>query len=54
MWILAHVGFEGNEIVARHVVLNGAVFEIIKWISGYGKICFAERLAGEAGRCEHW
>jgi hypothetical protein len=30
MWILSHVGLEGNELVderGRHAALNGAVFE---------------------------
>jgi hypothetical protein len=60
MWILAHVRLEGNKIVderARHAELNGAVFEIPLppfGFSGFGKICFAERVAEEVGRCGHW
>jgi hypothetical protein len=44
IWIQALVGLEGNEIVdeqARNAALNGD-------FQG-----FAERLAGEVGRCRH-
>jgi hypothetical protein len=60
MWIPAHVKLEGNEIVdkrTRHAALNGAAFERPLppgRFSGFGKICFAERVAGKVGRYRHW
>jgi hypothetical protein len=45
------VGLEDNEIVnerARYAALNGAVF------IDPPVVCFAERVAGEVGRCRHW
>jgi hypothetical protein len=60
IWIPSHVELEVNEIVdtrARHASLNGAVFKRRLPpvdFQGLARSCFAERVAGEAGRCGHW
>jgi hypothetical protein len=60
MWNTSHVELEGNEFVnkrARHASLNGAVLidhTAASGFSGFGKICFAVRVAGEVRRCRHW
>jgi hypothetical protein len=51
MWIPAHVG--SSEVTSIEWCCFCKATSAGRF-SGFGKICFAEKMAGEVGHCKHW